>query len=95
MLKQITPALVLDKHMIPCRDENEKRLLYAYLSKKRELAEHLSQIIYVLKQVLERSHLIVPRSGVNPIADCDIAYLLAREIYFGIISRLQVVTPKT
>ena len=44
----ITPALVLDKHMIPCRDENEKRLLYAYLSKKRELAEHLSQIIYVL-----------------------------------------------
>ncbi|EOS81890.1 hypothetical protein C817_00284 [Dorea sp. 5-2] len=48
MLKQITPALVLDKHMIPCRDENEKRLLYAYLSKKRELAEHLSQIIYVL-----------------------------------------------
>lgn len=47
----ITPALVLDKHMIPCRDENEKRLLYAYLSKKRELAEHLSQIIYVLKQV--------------------------------------------
>ncbi len=51
MLKQITPALVLDKHMIPCRDENEKRLLYAYLSKKRELAEHLSQIIYVLHNV--------------------------------------------
>ena len=45
----ITPALVLDKHMIPCRDGNEKRLLYAYLSKKRELAEHLSQIIYVLQ----------------------------------------------
>lgn len=53
MLKQITPALVLDKHMIPCRDENEKRLLYAYLSKKRELAEHLSQIIYVLEQITE------------------------------------------
>lgn len=48
----------------------------------------------IVKQVLERSHLIVPRSGVNPIADCDIAYLLAREIYLGIISRLQVVTPK-
>lgn len=51
----ITPALVLDKHMIPCRDENEKRLLYAYLSKKRELAEHLSQIIYVLHHVCYRN----------------------------------------
>ena len=85
---------MLDKHMIPCRDEIETRLIDVYLSKKRKLAEHLSQIIYVLKQVLERSHLIIPHRGVNPVADCDIAYLLAREIYLGIISRLQVVTPK-
>lgn len=95
MLKQITPALVLDKHMIPCRDENEKRLLYAYLSKKRELAEHLSQIIYVLEQIFERRHLVISCACVDTVADRYVAYPLAGEIHIGVIPCLQVVTPKT
>ena len=95
MLKQITPALVLDKHMIPCRDENEKRLLYAYLSKKRELAEHLSQIIYVLYQILEgKGDDIGTASGCHAVVvvvDGDIADAHRRENLFQIVSGVDIV----
>ena len=90
----ITPALVLDKHMIPYRDENEKRLLYAYLSKKRELAEHLSQIIYVLDDVLEWSDVVVLPYRVNAVMDCDISYALARKIKFCVLPCEDVVPAK-
>lgn len=77
----ITPALVLDKHMIPCRDENEKRLLYAYLSKKRELAEHLSQIIYVLDYVTERKEIIIKsRTCVNALVDRNQPYICPAQL---------------
>ncbi len=90
----ITPALVLDKHMIPCRDENEKRLLYAYLSKKRELAEHLSQIIYVLDDVLEWGDVVVLPYRVNAVMDCDVPYALAWEIKLRVLPCEDVVPAK-
>ena len=92
----ITPALVLDKHMIPCRDENEKRLLYAYLSKKRELAEHLSQIIYVLDDVAERCniHLSVVY-GVHTIIDCNVTYIMVWEKYLDISTRFKIIPPQS
>ncbi len=92
----ITPALVLDKHMIPCRDENEKRLLYAYLSKKRELAEHLSQIIYVLHDIQKRDEFTAGVVGtVNTVGDSNKTDTLFTEEYLGIKPYLKVIPPDT
>lgn len=93
MLKQITPALVLDKHMIPCRDENEKRLLYAYLSKKRELAEHLSQIIYVLENAAECDKVII-FSRIHAVCHAYVADMVFWKKFVPQLSRMCAVSGK-
>ena len=97
MLKNtINPALVLDKHMIPCRDENEKRLLYAYLSKKRELAEHLSQVIYVLKKIFYRKHHVINRFfTVHMVINRNKTYFLFRKITLNISSGFQIISSES
>lgn len=44
-------------------------MIDVYLSKKRELAEHLSQIIYVLHDIPERREIIIPPETVHAVID--------------------------
>ena len=77
--------------MIPCRDEIEKRLLDVYLSKKRELAEHLSQIIYVLQDIFEGRNVVVVPHGVDTVIHGDIAHAVPWEEVLDKLPGLQVV----
>ena len=79
--------------MIPCRDEIEKRLIDVYLSKKRELAEHLSQIIYVLHNVQKWGKIgILLIFTVNSVVHRDKADTLLRKENFRIKAHSQIVT---
>ena len=51
--------------------------------------------VKIVEQVLERCHLVISRRCVNTVTDCYVAYLLAWEIHICVITRLQIITPKT
>lgn len=48
----------------------------------------------VIYNIFERCKLIVAGSSIHVVIDCDKANIMLRENHFGIISRLQVVTPQ-